>query len=643
MKRPKVGKTTPSGGGWRWAGLAAATGVALFIGTLSNPFIRDDATLILRNPLVQQPGRALEVFTTGYWAPFYLLGEAHDLLYRPLTIFSFVLNHAAGGNAPEGYRAVNLFLHALTSVGVFWLGRRFGLGQAASGAAAVLFAAHPIHTEVVNDMVGRADLMATVGVLGGMALLLGGALPGMAPIPSSPGRGGAKAVPPRAPAETPRVPVLGASTLFLLALMAKEVGAALLGWAVLWWAWCRWGREKGGAPAGRPFAVALSGMGGALAIYLAIRYAALGMLVRSVPPEKLANPLAHVGAGERMVGALGVLGRYFRLLVWPWPLSVDYSYAQVLPGGGATLGWVAVGTVLLLLWGWSAWRWRAESPWIAFGLVVFLAGYLPVSNLAVPIGTVMAERFLFVPSAGFLIAAVPSAGALAARWRGAGPVLLATAAVAFAGMTWLRNQDWSDGLLLWRRAAEVSPWSAQALRNYGQHLYLRGQPEESLGYLKRSADIYPGHFPVWLDLGNAQVRLGRFSEAEASFQRGLQVRPNAAPLHLGLAGLYEKMALPDKALFHLERVVNLDPGSGLARVALGNLYVKVDKPGLAADQYEAALRIVPGRGEIHHNLAIALFMTGRRPEGLAHAREAERLGIKLLPGLVEELRKADGR
>jgi len=132
-------------------------------------------------------------------------------------------------------------------------------------------------------------------------------------------------------------------------------------------------------------------MAAALVLYLAMRYQALGMWTRPAPPSLLDNPLAQAGLAGRLFGAVGVLGRYFRLLVEPWPLTIDYSYAQVLPGGGETALWAAAGAAALAGWAWAAWRWRREAPEAGFGLALFAAGWFPVSHLALPIGTVMAE------------------------------------------------------------------------------------------------------------------------------------------------------------------------------------------------------------------------------------------------------------
>ena len=435
--------TAPRAARW-WRAAVFAASVAVFSGTLASPFLLDDVWLIQKKPVVQEGGRAFEAFTTDYWGMRRDKKNRHRH-YRPLTVISLAANRALGGNAPGGYRAVNIFLHAAAGLLLFWMAGRFGLSIAQAGATALLFALHPLHTEAVNAVVGRADLLAAIAAFAGMGFMLGGALPGANPPGGGRKRGspGEKTGAPKA-ANFGDKKAAGVGAIFLLGLLSKEIGAAILIWAALWWSWSRlaYPREESGGPeAGRAFAA----MGIALALYLALRYQALGVWVKPTPAILLDNPLAYAGAGERMFGALGVLGRYLKLLVWPWPLAIDYSYGQVLAGGGETALFAAAGGAGLALWGWSAWRWRGDFPGVGFGLTLFLAGWFPVSNFAAPIGTVMAERLMYLPSAGFVIAfAPPLARVLGRRGEGAFIGALASVSLLFGGMIWARNRDWAD-------------------------------------------------------------------------------------------------------------------------------------------------------------------------------------------------------
>ena len=638
MNRSKRENARPPGPAWGWpaaillaailaSGLMAVRGQGL-TGTLSNPFLHDDLTVIGMNPAVQAKGRALEAFTTDYWA-MRRGDRRRDRLYRPLVTLSLALNRSAGGNAPAGYRAVNIALHAIASLLLFWLALRFGLGSSAAGAVGILFALHPVHTEPVNAVVGRADLLAAIGVFGGMGLLVGGALPGLAASGKKKIEGGKT--------DGLSCPV-GAGLLFALALLSKEIGVALLLWAGLWWLWCRGPREE--TFEGRTGALlkAAAALGAVLGAYLLLRYVALGMWVRPVPPTALDNPLAHAALGGRMLGALGVLGRYFGLIIWPWPLSIDYSYAQVMPAGAETALWALQGVALLLLWTGAAWRYRADSPGLAFGLTLFLAAYLPVSNLLIPIGTVMAERLLYLPLAGFLIAVIPQAGSFLSRRAGRAPaVLLTLAGILFAGLSFARNGEWSTPLRFWESAAKSSPRSARALRLYGQSLYAAGSFREAIPPLERATRIYPRYDPAWVDLGIAQMQSRREKEAEVSLRRALKLNPDSPEGQLSLGVLMVGTGRPEKGRPHLEKAIALNPNLVEARFNLGTLYMKAGESAKAIRHFQAALSVDPRRAEVHHNLAIAHMVEGDRARARRHAREAERLGMRLRPGLAKAL------
>ena len=620
---------------WGWACAIAGAAFFIFAGAFTNPFLHDDIAIIGENPLVRESGRILEAFQRDYWAVIET-NERRDRLYRPLTIASFALNHAFGGLNPLGYRIANALFHALASLALFWLCVRFGLSRGAAGAVALLFALHPVHTEAVNAVVARADLLAAAGVFGGLGLLVGVALPGAKPgvaegIHERGGEGGL----------TYRgvlAPVGLTCALCLFALLSKEIGVALLFSALLWWLWSRCVLGETERPPLRHTLTAVCALVLVLIVYVWMRYAALGMLARPYPPSKLDNVLALMPLGERIFGAVGVLGRYFKLLVWPWPLSMDYSFAQIPVEGTEAALWMLAGTLGSLAWGYASWRLRKDMAWIAFGLVVFIGAYLPVSNLLIPMGTIMAERVLYIPSAGFLIALVPTAGVWLNQrdWR-VGAALLVVACLAFGALTVKRNHEWGDALRFWRRTAEVSPQSARALRVYGQALIDRNRFREAIAPLKKSVEIYPVYDYAWVDLGIAQMQSGDPAAAETSLKRALRLNDENAEAHLALGVLYMGAGRGDLARLRFERAISLKPSLVEARFNLGTLYLKAGSRRLAIAQFRAALRLEPGHGGVHHNLALALYLEGDRTGARKHAREAGRFGSPLHPKMMREL------
>src|SRR5579883_1810425 len=153
--------------GWKsYAGLCAKT-LAAYANSFGLGLALDAKRLVLQDTRVHAatPANLKLILWTNYWFP-----HAQDRLYRPLTTFSFLVNYVflgSGGN-PVGYHVVNVLLHLGNVLLVFALGRKL-LGQnAAAWFAAALWAVHPVGTESVTNIAGRADLLAAACILGGL-------------------------------------------------------------------------------------------------------------------------------------------------------------------------------------------------------------------------------------------------------------------------------------------------------------------------------------------------------------------------------------------------------------------------------------------------------------------------------------------
>ena len=181
----------------------------------------------------------------------------------------------------------------------------------------------------------------------------------------------------------------------------------------------------------------------------------------------LDNPLSMVDYPGRLIGVLSVFGRYLWLTLWPWPLSVDYSYNALGIGPGfrgdafSLLGLVAAGML-----GGYAWFARERQPAATFAILLTVIAYSIVSNAVVLIGTIMGERLFYLPSAGLCMLA---GAILTARGRLANDTarkLLAFATTAFVVMfsivTVARAADWKTRITIFEAAARAHPESASS-------------------------------------------------------------------------------------------------------------------------------------------------------------------------------------
>nr|HEV7953473.1 DUF1736 domain-containing protein [Candidatus Acidoferrales bacterium] len=178
------------------------------------------------------------------------------------------------------------------------------------------------------------------------------------------------------------------------------------------------------------------------------------------PPAQFSfvdNPLQGASFFRARMTAIAVGAKYLWLLVWPAKLSADYSYSQIHIASGSFhdwIAWLAVAAVFLAV----VMQFRANRVYFFFGMFAFLT-FAPVANILFFTGTIMAERFLYLPSVGFAACAVMMLYAISERTkvRLLAPIALGVIVVALGIRTWERNIDWKDDLTLASASVEASP------------------------------------------------------------------------------------------------------------------------------------------------------------------------------------------
>ena len=444
--------------------LVAACAVVVYVGALWNRFAWDDVPIIYYNPLLLSRSAVWRAFAAPYW-PAQLGGG----LYRPLTIATYALDVATGSVA--WFHAMNLLWHAAASVALAALARRFG-GDRAAYAAGLLFAVHPVHVEAVANIVGRAELMAALFViLAVYAALVRDAL--------------------------------GWSLVALAcAVLSKENGAVAP--ALIAWGWV-----LGLARPGRRRAAAYVGGWAALGLaYGVVRWAVLHPFARI---KSIAAVFVGASALDIRLTAVAAFTDVTRLLVFPLTLRVDYSPAErtlvaavtdvrFVLGAACAAAWV--GLIVL-----AARRGRRVK---AFGLGWIGLALLPVANLLFPVGVLIAERTLYLPSAGLALAAGVALPEVAPRrWSAA----LAVLVLAGAARSATRVPVWRDDQTVIMSELEDSPRSFDGPARMID-VYLRGHdPAKAVRAFRVARGIYD-RLP-WLFMWGADAGFASGSPALA--------------------------------------------------------------------------------------------------------------------------------
>src|SRR5437667_2723237 len=402
--------------GNRWLALVFATAVAVYVPTASYGFVEDDRAVVAANPRAHSIPQAVRAFDQPYWG---------DEFYRPLTVLSFAVDWTVSGGRAGWLHLMNALWHGVASVLVALLLAR-ALSPAAALAGGLLFALHPVHTEAVAGLVGRAEVLAAAGMFGAVL--------------SARQRRWAAAV-----------------ACAAAAMLSKEHGVITGVLIVL----DRWLQRPDEPPYPRGLYVAL---GIVTAVFLGAWY-----VIGRRATGDVASVFIGAGTTQRLELALPAVARATGLLVWPLNLSADYG-PRVIPAYGAFSLAALGGTVIIAATLWGRWRVRRTVPALTFAAWAGAAAYLPTSNLLFPSGIVLAERALYVPVLLVAAAAGCAVDWGRSRWRPQRVGLVAGAVLCvFAGMTLARLPVWRDNrtFLLTLRADHPESywghWSAAAV------------------------------------------------------------------------------------------------------------------------------------------------------------------------------------
>lgn len=612
-------------------------------GGIGNGFTVDDWPVIVRNPAVTEPGRHLDVWLKDYWQMD--RQENRDLLYRPLSVETYRLQHSLHGLWAPGYHAVNIALHVGVTLLLVLSARRLGLPGPGPWIAGLLFAVMPIHVEAVAGIVGRAELLAAGFMLAGLLAA-------------------------ERAAREPRPWLLaGAAACVLLALLSKESGAAAV---VLVPATLLLTGGKGRSKARWLTAAAIAAV--PLAIYLPLRWAALGgRLAEPRVNSQVINQLVDVHGLQRLYGILQLFGLYLFKSVWPATLCWDYSWQAVRLAESPAHPLVLLGLAgLICVAGLAAWSVRRRRFGLLLCCLGLLAAYAPISNVVFLIKTFFAERAWYVASAFECLLIAWGLAALP-QGRGLRPVVagvLAAAVIVGAVRSSIRTTEWYSNETVFKSGYQVHPDSALVLLAWGRWLSEHGDPG-GIEILRRSVAIAPSFTPAHIRLGAALLADSRPAEAVyhlqiaemempgdkltrdllnraradlaqrhaaglAALERGWQEKPRNLEAFLRYTQALVDAGLPDKARGLFDEQAATFGGQADFHAARAATLMLLGQVGAGMQSYRDALTAAPDRAELMAELAMALI-DRHAPGDLAEADRLIETATRLAPNHLQVL------
>ncbi len=607
-----------------------AVSFVVFANSFRNGFVLDDVFIIQKNKTIRDLANIPEFFSSDYWEGTRYKGES-SALYRPLVIISYAVDYAVWKLNPFGYHILNLVLHTLNGLLIFYLALII-LGKDIRSAlfVSLLFIVHPVHVEAVAGIVGRAEVAAVFFLLVAfMAYALKDNVLKMK-------HGYAVSL-----------------FSFGLALLTKETALILPAIIVLYDLF-----RLGDLRELKKRIARYAGYIGVVIVYFFVRFLALGTVFSPAGKGFFYGQTTLT----RLLTMSRVFVSYIKLLVYPVNLRTDYNDFSF--STSPDLAVVLSVTVLVFIFFLFIRGYRNQKP-VFFSLGLFLAGLFPVSNI-IPFGAVMAERFLYLPSVGYCLLA----GIMVAKGYGtaAGPKrgrreILAILLLVFLGMVTMKyNTRWYSNDTLWNYAVKKSPGNARihyalgvvqlekkdyegAIRAFEKSVQIDPRIPEAYNNLSvcyNSINMHekavlasetalkhkPDYYEACINMGNAYKSMGNSDKAIESYGKAIKFAPENADAHYNLGLLYYGRKNHTKAMKSFIKITRMDPTYESAWIGVSAVLIEQENYARAIEELEKAAGFLPDSADIYDRLGLACYYKGEFRKAVVKLKKA----IELNPG-----------
>lgn len=527
-------------------------GMLIYSNTANHGYVLDDFSVVSQNTITKEGSKAVsKIFKTGYRDGNF---TAQDKLYRPLTKAMFAIEYEQSGGKPGLMHVINIISYGLLCGFIFLLILKLLPGQFYIALiASLLFTFHPIHTEVVANIKSRDEIMMLWFIL--LSIWFA-----------------------KSYADSGKVKwIIPSALCYFLALFSKESAityVALL--PVTLFFFSKISLQKNGAITGAMVVVTL--------IYLYIHYSVIGSFKLSNIPVADNSLLESKDFMVQRMTAIEILGRYLRLMIFPHPLSCDYSFSTIpLVKSAANPGFVISLLIHLGALVYAIINIKKKSV-IAYGILFYFITISIVSNVFILIGTNMAERLMFAPSLGFSLLL---AGLLVKLLKieklnpeNVGQVFTKKTIVWFVLIpvlvlgsikTYNRNRDWKTISTLFNTDIKTVPNSIHMLYYHA-------------GMISNSDS---------LAIQTPEKRTETLKLCEKELLKAVDLDSNFIDGHALLGKVYQRMGDFDKAIKHFKKFISLNDQNPVVYNNCGTSYGSIGDLENAKLNFEKAIAISP--------------------------------------------------
>ncbi|XP_071084999.1 protein O-mannosyl-transferase TMTC4-like [Haliotis cracherodii] len=624
--------------------------VLCFANSHDGAFIFDDLSAVTTNKDLLPESPLANIFAHDFWG--HKLDNRSHKSYRPLTVMTYRWNYAwAGGLHPRGFHVVNIVLHGLVSViflavfSVLMSGYQVDQESArlvfasprAALLCAVLFAVHPIHTESVAGVVGRADLLCALTFLLSFLLYARACLSPTSMVSYR-------------PESFSLVSLLASMCLCVVSTFCKEQGITVIGICSVYdiimvcrvhpvqWLSNRKHRVKDKQEMNlwikgllkRHIILFLTGVS-----LLFTRLRIIGFATPKFTLED--NPHSFVnGTISKILNYNYIYAINVWLLLNPWWLCCDWSMGCIPvitsladPRILADIAlWVGFGVLFCHCFHGELSR---DRRILITSLAVLGIPFLPASNLFFRVGFVIAERNLYLSCAGFCMLVVLGAGQICHQLY---PTTKKCVSVGFIVIILLfilrsmeRSKDFRGEVALFTSGANVCPLNAKIHYNIGNVQDQNNNTDIAIGEYRLALKLHPQYHAALINLAVILRKRDNALEAKELLERAIGHRPDSEEAWMNLGIVQAQLNEPETSEASFLRALQLHSACTDCHYNLGNLYKFLGRHEDAITAYRNATQISPTHAGAWKNSFLILDQLGKYDQAIVAGRKA----VVLLP------------
>ncbi len=614
---------------------------AIYGNSLKNQYALDDAMVITQNNYVKKGfGGIKDIFTNDLFTGFF--GKKKSLVeggrYRPLSLVSFAVEYEFFGENPHISHFFNILFYAITGILIFMLlinlfppNDKYWYNWFAF-AVALLWIAHPIHSEAVANIKGRDEIFSMMFSVWALLLFV------------------------KYLKNNKITYLVYLFVIFFLGLLSKEMTLTFVAVIPLTVYYFNDFKIK---KIIKPYSVILA----ATVIYFILRQNAIGDITsHSIAKELMNDSFLGMTFSQKYATIFFTLGMYVKLLFFPLTLTFDYYpyHIHIMNWGNI---WVIVSLLMYLILGFIAVYGFKKKTVVSYGIWFYLLTFSIVSNVFFSIGAFANERFMFMPSLGFVIAVVyliQKFGKNIDKKLILGFFTLVI--LLFSLKTISRNKVWENDFRLFTNDVNISYDSAKSTTSAGgklieesqkfkkiilqekpatvkelerrlyketllhddeiDNIIVNGDLEKSLQnlenlrkeyvdkaveYLQKAIKIHPKYVDALLLTGNAYYEQNKnYKKTWEYYKRILDINPGYKLVYSNMKQiLNEKVPVDDRIKIN-EELYKYNPNNADVCYALGNLYgqYKNDLPN-SIKMLERAVFLNPKMAKAYKDLGVA--------------------------------------